>query len=163
MQDESSEPVSEDVLSIIPTDPAWQPDRSAGERAAALAADLAPGLPGGVDVAIDTTWHEALTVVDCGANLERIGCPHCGTEIDTEWWNDLIEAHSEIAFATLAVKVPCCDAATSVDALDYDWPCGFARFEIAVWNPARDWFSDEDLATIADALGHPVRQIRAHI
>ncbi|MFF2511501.1 hypothetical protein [Streptomyces sp. NPDC058086] len=44
-----------------------------------------------------------------------------------------------------------------------DWPCGFARFEIAVWNPARLWFSDEELTVLGDALGHPVRQIRAHI
>jgi hypothetical protein len=47
--------------------------------------------------------------------------------------------------------------------LDYHWPCGFARFEIAIWNPERTWFDDEDLAAIAKALGHPVKQIRAHI
>lgn len=48
--DELSEPMSDDVLSIIPTDP--QPDRAAAERAAALAAELAPGLPDGVEVEI---------------------------------------------------------------------------------------------------------------
>lgn len=42
--------MSDDVLSIIPTDP--QPDRAAAERAAALAAELAPGLPDGVEVEI---------------------------------------------------------------------------------------------------------------
>ncbi|XUL90522.1 hypothetical protein ACQ86D_31050 [Streptomyces galilaeus] len=62
------------------------------------------------------------------------------------------------------MTAPCCSAATSLDALDYDWPCGFARFEIAVWNPGRlIRFGDDELSAVAEALGHPVRQIRAHI
>ena len=61
------------------------------------------------------------------------------------------------------MAAPCCGIATSLGALDYDWPCGFARFEIAIWNPERAWFSDEEPAAIGDALGHPVQQIRAHI
>ncbi|MFJ3638492.1 hypothetical protein ACIPRD_01910 [Streptomyces sp. NPDC090108] len=51
----------------------------------------------------------------------------------------------------------------SLDALEYSWPCGFARFEIAVRNPGVDWFGDGELALLAAALGHPVRRIRAHI
>ncbi|SEE31288.1 hypothetical protein SAMN04490357_7634 [Streptomyces misionensis] len=116
-----------------------------------------------MEVEIDVTWHDTLTPVDCGDNLARIGCPHCGASIDTEWYADLLETHGEDGFATLAVEVPCCGEDTSLDVLDYDWPCGFARFEIAIWNPERDWFRDEELATVGDTLGHPVKQIRAHI
>jgi len=47
--------------------------------------------------------------------------------------------------------------------LDYDWPCAFARFEIEIWNPGRDPFTDGELESIAQAIGHPVRQILAHI
>ncbi|MFD0854314.1 hypothetical protein ACFQ07_18895 [Actinomadura adrarensis] len=155
--------MSDDVLSIIPTDPRWQPERAAGERAAALAEELAPGVPDGVDVEIEVEWHDAITAVDCAQNLVRIGCPHCRGSIDRDWYGDLLEANVENGFATLDVEVPCCGAATSLDALDYDWPCGFARFEIAIWNPERDWFEEADLARFADVLGHPVRQIRAHI
>lgn len=155
--------MSDDVLSVIPTDPYWQPDQDAGTRAAAIVAELACGTPDDLDVEIDVTWHDGLTVVDCGENLERIGCPHCGASIDTEWWADLLEAHCEDGFATLAIEVPCCGAGSSLDALDYDWPCGFARFEIAIWNPDRNWFTDEELTRLAEVLGHPVRQIRAHL
>jgi hypothetical protein len=158
----AKELMSDDVLSIIPTDPSWQPDQDAADRAAALAADLAPGSLD-MDVEIDVTWHETLTVVDCGSNLEKITCPLCGAAIDTEWWAELLEAHCDDGFATLAIEVPCCGGRTSLDALDYDWPCGFARFEIAIWNPERAWFGDHELAALADALGHPVRQVRAHI
>ncbi|KUJ33515.1 hypothetical protein ADL25_45025 [Streptomyces sp. NRRL F-5122] len=155
--------MSDDVLSVIPTDPRWQPEQAAAERAASIVEDLAPGRPGGVDVEIDTTWLGTLTVVGCGRNLQKIGCPHCGASIDTEWWAGLLEAHWEDGFPTLDVVVPCCGAATSLDALEYDWPCGFARFEISIWNPEREWFSDEELITIGTALGHPVRQVRARI
>ncbi|MCT9078655.1 hypothetical protein [Streptomyces fulvoviolaceus] len=155
--------MSDDVLSVIPTDPHWQPDQTAAARTASMVEELSPGLPGGVDVEIDVTWHDTLAPVDCGQNLQKIDCPHCGASIDTEWWMDLVEARSENGFDTLAVEVPCCGAATSLDALDYDWPCGFARFEIAAWNPERAWFNDEELTTIGEALGHPVRQVRAHI
>ncbi|MGY5055132.1 hypothetical protein ACWDFR_13760 [Streptomyces sp. 900105755] len=155
--------MSDDVLSIIPTDPQWQPDRAAAERTASLTADLAPGLREGVEVEIDVIWNDTLTPVDCGDNLQRIGCPHCGASIDTEWYAGLLESHCEDGFATLAVEVPCCGATTSLAVLNYDWPCGFARFEIAIWNPERDWFSDEELATVGYTLGHPVKQIRAHI
>jgi hypothetical protein len=155
--------MSDNVLSIIPTDPWWQPERTSGERAAALVSELATGLPDDVEAETDTTWHDALTVVDCGSNLERISCPHCRASIDTEWWADLLEDHDEDGFATPAADVPCCGTATSLDVLEYDWPCGFARFEIAVWNPERDRFTAEELARIGAVLGHPVRQIRAHI
>ncbi|MFC1431382.1 hypothetical protein ACEZDB_12075 [Streptacidiphilus sp. N1-3] len=155
--------MSDNVLSVIPTDPYWQPDRIAGDRALAIVTALTPGAPDGIEVDIDMTWHDTVTVVDCGVNLERISCPHCNASIDTQWWSDLLEEHDEEGFATLDVDVPCCGASTSLDVLDYDWPCGFARFEIAVWNPERPWFSDEELTALSTALGHPVRQIRAHI
>ena len=66
-------------------------------------------------------------------------------------------------FATDPEPIVAHSCVVALDVLDYDWPCGFARFEIAIWNPERDWFGDEELASIGHALGHPVKQIRAHI
>jgi hypothetical protein len=156
-------PVSDNVLSIIPTDPQWQPEQTAADRAAAIIAELAPGDPDGVDVDINIDWHDTITVIDCGANLERIGCPTCGASIDTRWWGDLLEERHENGFDDLTVTVPCCGATTRLEALTYEWPCGFARFEIAIWNPGRGWFTDQEITAVADALGHPVRQVMAHI
>ncbi|WP_328792646.1 MULTISPECIES: hypothetical protein [unclassified Streptomyces] len=155
--------MSEDVLSIIPSDPQWQPARDAVDRVIALVEELTPGVADGVDVEIDVTWHDVVTAVDCGGNLARIGCPLCQAAIDTEWWGDLLEARCDEGFTTLAIEVPCCGGSTTLDVLDYDWPCGFARFEIAIWNPERLWFSEDELTALADRLGHPVKQIRAHI
>ncbi|MFI0464812.1 hypothetical protein ACH347_12085 [Saccharopolyspora sp. 5N102] len=155
--------MSEDVLSVIPADPRWQPDRAAADRAAAVAARLAPGTAGGASVEIRVTWHDEMTAIDCGDNLERIGCPRCGASIDLAWWSGLLEVLRGAGFETLAVQVPCCRAEASLDELDFDWPCGFARFEIAIWNPERIWFDEAELAALAAALGHPVRQIRARL
>ncbi|MFE4634849.1 hypothetical protein ACFRJ1_15940 [Streptomyces sp. NPDC056773] len=47
--------MSEDVLSIIPSDPQWQPDRDAVDHVIALVEELTPGVADGVDVEIDVT------------------------------------------------------------------------------------------------------------
>ncbi|MFD9004067.1 hypothetical protein ACFV0T_24405 [Streptomyces sp. NPDC059582] len=155
--------MSDDVLSIIPTDPRWQPERDAVDRAVSLAEKPAPGVVDGADVEIDVMWHDVVTVVDCGGDLQSVGCPLCRASIATEWWRDLLEDHCDDGFTTLAIQVPCCGGSITLDALEYDWPCGFARFEIAIWNPERLWFGEDELTALGDALGHPVRQIRAHI
>ncbi|MET8974254.1 hypothetical protein ABZX85_01410 [Streptomyces sp. NPDC004539] len=155
--------MSDDVLSVIPDDPRWQPSKDAAARAHALVASWFPENPEGFEPYVETTWYDAVNAVDCGENLDRIGCPVCGGEIDLQWWCDLGEAHAESGFTDLGVTVPCCGAALSLDTLRFEAPCGFSRFEIAVWNPERDAFGGGELAALADALGHPVRQIRAHI
>jgi hypothetical protein len=154
--------MSEDVLSVIPTDPHWQPEGAAALRAKALVTGLTGGLDPDTDVDIDVDWYDAPSVVDSAQNLQRIGCPRCRGSIDLEWWGDLIEKHQD-GFPSLEATVPCCGVAVALDQLDFDWPCGFARFEIAAWNPEIDWFGEEELAAVGQALGHPVRQIRAHI
>jgi len=110
---------------------------------------------------LEVYWHERIRAVDCGENLERITCPLCRGSIDTEWYMELLEEGDE--FDDLAVIVPCCGGATTLDALDYEWPCGFARFEVAVWNALWEPLPEQTLAELGAALGHPVRQVLAHI
>jgi hypothetical protein len=72
-------------------------------------------------------------------------------------------APSDEGFDNLIATVPCCGGQSSLNDLEYEWPCGFARFELALWNPGRGWLTEQELSAIAQALGHPVRQILAHI
>ncbi|MFB7506738.1 hypothetical protein [Streptomyces broussonetiae] len=159
--------MSENVLSVIPADPHWQPAPEPGQRAAALVLEMVSGAPGDPHadpdaVELDVDWYEAISAVDCGQNLTRIDCPHCGAPVDREWYADLLEEHRGL-LCTLDITTPCCTTDTSLDRLDYDWPCGFARFEIAAWNPQRLHLTAEELTAVGRALGHPVRQILARI
>ena len=155
--------MSDNVLSVIPADPFWQLTSEAADAAMAVLRRLAPQLDGFVTTEYRTTWHEKVAAVDCGANPGRIECPACQNTIDVDWWADPLEERSETGFANLNVPVPCCGAEVSLNDLRYDWPCGFARFELEAWNPNRDWLSADELAQIAAVLGCDVRQVLAHI
>ncbi|MEU8812942.1 hypothetical protein [Actinoplanes sp. NPDC048796] len=155
--------MSDSYACVIPTDPTWQPEGEAAERAEDYVRSVFLD-PDGSGQEITTEFYDRITAVDAGENLSRITCPRCGADIPLEWWAELSE-ESEHEFDDLAVVVPCCTAELQLDTLIFDWPCGFARFEIAVLNPARDdaRFADDELAELAILLGHPVRQILIHL
>ncbi|MCE7003334.1 hypothetical protein LWC34_10920 [Kibdelosporangium philippinense] len=153
--------MSANILSVIPTEPRWQPDKPAAERAIALAERF---FADDDRAEIEACWYSPIMAITSGENLVRITCPSCDGDIDFWWYNDLLE-RKHAGFDTLAVTVPCCGMATTLDALHYDWPCGYARFQIEcmIGGSEREEFTTEEMAEFAAALGHPVRQIRAHI
>jgi len=151
--------VSDNYLTVIPTDPSWQPDRDAADHAAAVLSGLLPD--NDARRGLDVRWHGTVEAVSCGGNLETISCPHCGTE-SGDWWGEAVQERYDEGFSTLLVTVPCCGAETSLNELVYDWPMGFASFRIEVLYPNRGWLTEEELASVATAVGHPLRQILAH-
>ncbi|GHF21926.1 hypothetical protein GCM10018789_59980 [Streptomyces werraensis] len=113
--------------------------------------------------AFPSSAGSSVEVVICGFNLGRISCPHCGAEFAPGWWGEAVSERYYEGFSTLMVTVPCCDVETSLNELAYDWPMGFARFRIEVTYPNRAWLTDEELASLTDALGHPLRPMLVHI
>lgn len=152
----SESPLSESVLYVIPSDPDWQPDQAVGDRAVALVDALCPDALG--DIEAD---HSETPVFVNGAGLDSVSCPRCGTPLDFQgWWMARMdEAFQDGGFTSLAVTVPCCGAATTLNDLVYNVPCGFARFRVRAWSPNRRVLGDEELARTGAALGCPVRQI----
>lgn len=55
-------------------------------------------------------------VVFCGANLEKISCPHCGAECAPGWWGEAVSQRYDEGFTTLMVTVPCCGTEASQHA-----------------------------------------------
>lgn len=154
--------MSDDYIRLIPTDASWQP----GAEGAAAATTYVGGLFGGVGDRADeivSTYYDAVTFIDAGENTSRAWCPACGSEIDLDWMFGILgEWYPQLA--DLDCTAPCCGAVVSLNELKYDWPMGFARFEITVLNGSRATYrlDAEELERVGVLLGHPVRQVLAH-
>ncbi|CAM5720515.1 MULTISPECIES: hypothetical protein [Streptomyces] len=153
--------MSDNYLTVIPTDPHWQPSKVAADRAAAMLSEMLPD--DDARRGLEAMWHDSVQVVSCGANLETVSCHHCGGEFALGWWAEAVSERYAEGFSTLMVTVPCCEVEMSLNELAYDWPMGFARFRIEILYPNRAWLSDEELASLTGALGHPLRQILIRI
>jgi hypothetical protein len=153
--------VGEFIVYLIPTDPTWQPTQEAADRTAIEACILA-GVPRNIHPSVDVKFFRRITVAHPMENLERIGCPRCGGEIDVEWFNQLVDLSSpnRDGFEDLTTTVPCCGDLVSLDDLEYDWPAGFSRFRINLWNPENE-LTDEHVATLSLTLGHKLRILHA--
>ena len=73
-----------------------------------------------------SSFSGQMQFVDCGGDLERICCPHCGSEIDMELWAQWMEDSCETDFAHTQVTLPCCGQTADLNALEYDRPCALA-------------------------------------
>lgn len=100
--------------------------------------------------------------VDSGSNLEKISCPHCGTQLDFTWWGESMDAASEGNFKELSVIMPCCGKKSNLNDLHYDLLCGFACIEFDILNPSTD-FDNETISNIKDLIGCPIRLVHSHI
>jgi hypothetical protein len=150
--------VSDDWLQLIPADPGHVPDAAAAEMARSMLAAIV-----GEAEAVTVTVTEDVNFIDAGANLERIGCPACESEIDAAWWVRRIDRASDTAFAELEVRVPCCGARLSLNDLAYDRPAGFARFVLEARNPDVTELTAVQLADLSRTLGTPLRVVWTHI
>jgi hypothetical protein len=149
--------VSDNYLRVIPTVPDWTPEHAQAAAALRVMQALCP------DGAAEIRRYDEVTFIDQGGNFEHVRCPRCVTELEHPWWQDAMDRAYHNRFVDLATVTPCCSAAVSLNELNYDWPAGFAQFELSVQNPNRGWLSDQEMAQVADTLGHPVRQILCHV
>lgn len=154
--------MSDGYIRLIPTDKWWQPNAEPAAAAAIYVAQLFSGPEDNVEV-VESKFYDRVTLIDAGANTTEITCSNCGGDIGPGWFFDLIEAKG-VAFSNLDVEVPCCKAVVAPDSLHYEWPVGFARFEICAMNPTRAEYELDgaELVEVAGLLGHPVTQILAH-
>lgn len=148
--------MSDHVLQLIPTRPDFVPG---AEARAGARERLARALPHAE--AISATVWDAVQFVDPGANLESVRCPHCRAELELDWWQEAMGRAHEQRFEALALTLPCCGAGSSLDALDYDRPAGFARFVLEARNPGVPDLSDRVLRELEAELGCSLRRVVA--
>lgn len=155
--------MSDFYIRLIPADKNWQPAPEAAASALAYVTGLFSGPDDDVEE-VSGEFYDQVTLIDAGENTTRITCPRCGEDISLDWFLDLVEEHGE-GIGDRDVTVPCCNQAIPLDALRYDWPVGFARFEVCAMNPTRrDKYELDtaELTRVAGLLGHPVAQILGH-
>lgn len=155
--------MSDGYFRLIPTDKNWQPAPELVDSAISYVAGLFSG-PDDDVWEISGKFYDQVTLIDAGENTEKITCTRCGRDIGLRWFYDLLEEHGE-GTGDRTVTVPCCSETVTLSALHYDWPVGFARFEISVMNPTRLEKYELDageLDRVAALLGHPVTQVLAH-
>lgn len=148
--------MSDDYLQFIPQDPYRLPEPEAQQAAVQLLRGL---LPQAESISVQISEHPQF--VDAGSNFEAVRCPFCSTVV-LEWWQDAMDQAYADHFSQLAVTLPCCGRATSLNDLDYSWPQGFARCILRVHNPGRSAFDSSEVMLVATALGGSLRMIWTH-
>ena len=149
--------MSDNLLRLIPTDPHFVPD--SGAQTSAIDT-LRTYVPDAHDVT--ATVSDAIEFVDPGANLERVLCSACGTELPMEAWQEAMGRAYDTQFNDLAMVMPCCGAQSSLNELTYDWPAGFARFVLEAKNPNVLELAPAQRARLEEILRTPLRRIWAH-
>jgi hypothetical protein len=150
--------MSDNSITLIPEDPRFVPDAAKQRRARDRFAEIAPEAD-----EIEIKVSETVEFFDCGANLERICCPSCRSEISAEWWQDRIEEDYGDGFKLAKYAAPCCGAKVTLHELDYEWPQGFGRFALHVMNPNIGKLDDKYERQFEKILGTKLRFIYQHI
>lgn len=160
--------MSDDVLKIIPHDPEFVPEASTYDQAVALLGEI---LPDGE--MCEAKAFDRLEFIDPGANLEAVVCPACGVRLELDpfteedpgmaWWYNMQDSMQDSSVESVATALPCCRTVVPFKTLQFDWPAGFARFELSIWNPgiARN-LNDEELGELETIFGCKLKQVRAH-
>ena len=150
--------MSDDFLRLIPTTPTFLPSAEARDAALQLLKSWLPSAD-----AITSEISEQTRFIDPGTNLERVGCPFCGSAL-SDCWESAMESASARGFSDLEVVVPCCQTRTTLNDLRYEWPAGFARFVAEVRNPGRGAaLTSEEIWQLEQILGCELRQVLAHL
>lgn len=151
--------MSDNWIRIIPEVPDFVPDAQRQERAVSYLRSIAPAAD---DVAASMTDH--LAFIDCGGNFESVACPSCRSALDLKQWRAWMDEDFDGKGFTLTPRaMVCCAARHTLHELKYEFPQGFARFELAAMNPNVGQLSMEQRSRFEVILNCPVRVIYQHL
>jgi len=162
--------LSTTIIRLISTNPQYVPDSLSQKRAVAFLKSLPLPNPDPSSEAIAKVT-EHVEFVDQGENFERVVCPFCSFELNTEWWHEVMDKAYRERFVDLRITTPCCHTETSLNDLRYEWPAGFARFVLELYEPfSLDSegvyqmleLSQDILQKLEDILGCRLRIVWAH-
>jgi hypothetical protein len=151
--------MSEFHYKLIPTIPDYVPEVAAREAALAR---LKSFLPDARQVTAEV--RERVEFVPAMGNFETVSCPACGTILDDKWWVRAMDTvYGPGGFTNLAVTLPCCGAASSLNDLRYYFPQGFARCVLSAFEPNVPDLEDWQIYELEEVLDCTLREIWVHI
>ncbi|WP_412029597.1 hypothetical protein [Deinococcus yunweiensis] len=78
--------MSDNWITIIPTEPTFVPDEAGAQSGLALLEGFAPNSEN-----VRVIDSDRIVFIDAGANFESMRCPACRAELDIEWWDSQME------------------------------------------------------------------------
>ena len=150
--------MSDNWIALIPEDPRFVPDEARQRRACDRFAEIAPEAD---EIVIKVS--ERVEFFDCGANMERVLCPSCRSEISIAWWQERMDDDFSEGFKLAAYRTPCCGSQCTLHELVYEWPQVFGRFALIAMNPNIGKLEERYLGEFEEMLGTKLRVIYQHI
>jgi hypothetical protein len=159
--------MSDFILRFIPTTVGYMPAAETHEGAVLLLKEL---LPDGEMCQAEV--YDRLEFIDQGENLECILCPSCASsvilfdgspraEAVEEWWYNITDRVTKEGCERFEISMPCCNSEVFFTDLKFEWPAGFARFELSIWNALGD-LGSEGIERLEIILQCKLLQIRTH-
>ncbi len=148
--------MAEEVFKLIPEDPFFVPAVESRDAAVEILRGLYPHAR-----RLQALLRREAAFIDPGQNLEAIACPLCGAAISPLNWQNAVEAAARTRFGDLGMSTPCCAKPSSLNALVYRGAAGFAKFSLEIRDPGGEPPGEADLRRLAEAVGSPLRAIRA--
>lgn len=159
--------MSATVLKFIPIDPFHVPPEAAHSVSIKALERLCPqGHECGIDL------YEVLTYIDQGENAVSLKCPICQhihrpdyhgkPTLFEKIWSDFSDG-LERDWENQTYNMTCCGETVKAMNIEWDWPGGFAFFELFIWDPELDRpLHHSKQAQLESILGCKLKQIWAH-
>jgi hypothetical protein len=154
--------MSDNYITLIPTDPDFVPPAKAQEEARAL---LETFVPKADEV---TARVSERYVFEATSEISGVLCPVCRRDVD-EWFENLLDEAADADpegysnFSDLAAITPCCRSSISLNDLDFGWPAGFSRFALDVLNPNVDDLEPAQIQALEKILACKLKRIWEHL
>ena len=149
--------MSTEYLFVIPSSPKYVPAADVSEIALEALKVMLPGAE-----SVDVIVNKEVSFIDSGVRFEQVSCNLCAAELDQIWWGDAMNAAHKTAFNNLQVQLPCCDATSTLNDLNYMMPSGFARYLLkAQGGRLGQHLPVDKMQSLETILNTPLKQIWA--
>ncbi len=143
------------ILRVISTTPSYTATPQQEQQAKIFLKQIYPNNK------VESFVKDTIEFVDQGQNFDSIICTFCKKEINTEFWQDAMEAAEKNNFTDLTIRTPCCQKKSSLNDLKYVEPAGFAKFILSVDDP-QALLNETEISTLQNLLNTRLRIIIAH-